>query len=103
MTTKTARRESGASTGQPTGRAEVVPLHGGGRLAAPWKPGQSGNPNGVISVGAYHEARRICAAACPDAARIQVELMSSEDEAHSSHGDRGRAQPRRRQTARSLR
>jgi len=45
---KAAREQAGGSTGEPTGRrtvAEIIPPHGG-RLMAPWKPGQSGNPDG---------------------------------------------------------
>ena len=78
---KAAREQAGGSTGEPTGRrtvAEIIPPHGG-RLMAPWKPGQSGNPSGVISTGAYHEARAICAQASPRAARIQVELLDDAD------------------------
>jgi hypothetical protein len=41
--------------------------------------GVSGNPYGT-NMSAYHEARRICAQATPDAARKQVALMGSEDE-----------------------
>jgi hypothetical protein len=41
---------------------------------------QTGNPKGIYGSSAYHEARRICAEATPDAAGKQVELMSSSDE-----------------------
>ena len=56
----------------------VRPRQGG--WLRPWQKGQSGNPGGVGGPGsAYHEARRICAEASPEAARKQVELMSSDD------------------------
>jgi hypothetical protein len=58
--------------------AEVIRHHNGGWLR-PWQPGKSGNPSGT-GLGAYHAARRICAQATPEAARRQVELMSSNDE-----------------------
>ena len=57
----------------------MIPSHGRGRLMTPWQKGQSGNPSGMMDISAYHEARRICAQASPDAARIQVELMRNED------------------------
>jgi hypothetical protein len=50
-----------------------------GSILTPWRKGQSGNPSGV-GMSAYHEARRICAKATGEAARRQVELMSSGDE-----------------------
>ena len=46
----------------------------------PWQKGKSGNPNPhVLNQGAYQEARRICALASPEAARIQVLLMNDDD------------------------
>jgi hypothetical protein len=75
---------AGADTGRNTGRGTVLPTGdiippNGGLLRPPWKPGQSGNPAGLITT-AYHEARAICAEATPKAARKQVELIGSADE-----------------------
>jgi hypothetical protein len=60
---------AGADTGRNTGTVlttgDVVPSHGG-LLRPPWKPGQSGDPAGLITA-AYAEARRICAEASPEA------------------------------------
>jgi hypothetical protein len=50
-----------------------------GGILRPFQKGHSGNPQGIYGSGAYHEARRICAEASPEAARKQVELMSSDD------------------------
>lgn len=44
-----------------------------------FQPGQSGNPHGT-SMSAYHEARRLCAKATPDAVRRLIELLGSSDE-----------------------
>ena len=60
--------------------AQPVHLPRQGGWLRPWQKGQSGNPGGVGGPGsAYHEARRICAEASPEAARKQVELMGSDD------------------------
>ena len=71
--------KSSESSGQTSGKPILVPSHGLGQLR-PWQKGQSGNPGGLGGPGsAYHEARRICAEASPEAARKQVELMGSDD------------------------
>ncbi len=68
--TETREGTTEAAEGEIVGR-------NGGRLR-PWQPGRSGNPGGIG--GAYHEARRICAQATPEAARKQVELINSDDD-----------------------
>ena len=50
-----------------------------GGILCPFQKGHTGNPQGIYGSGAYHEARRICAEASPEAARKQVELMGSDD------------------------
>lgn len=50
-----------------------------GGILRPFQKGHSGNPQGLYGGSGYHEARRICAQATPDAARKQVELMSDPD------------------------
>jgi hypothetical protein len=50
----------------------------GGRLAQPWKPGQSGNPGGIG--GPVREAQRIAREATPKAMRKLVELLDSKDD-----------------------
>jgi len=69
---------AGQDTGNRTGTGEVLPPHGG-RLAAPWQKGQSGNPGG-LPVHLYNEARKTCAQASPAAVARQIELMGSDDE-----------------------
>ncbi len=43
-----------------------------------FRTGQSGNPGG--KGGTYYEAQRICRDASPKAARVMIELLSSEDD-----------------------
>jgi hypothetical protein len=50
-----------------------------GGILRPFQKGQTGNASGIYGSSAYHEARRICAEASPEAARKQVELMGSDD------------------------
>lgn len=75
---KSAALRKPRSDDREDGRAVHIPSHGHGRLI-PYQPGQSGNPNGPVDLSAYHEARRICAANSPEAARIQVQLMNDDD------------------------
>jgi hypothetical protein len=51
-----------------------------GGILRPFKPGQTGNPQGIFGGSAYHEARRMCARATPEAVARQIELMRSDDE-----------------------
>jgi hypothetical protein len=43
-----------------------------------FRPGQSGNPGG--KGGAFYEAQRICRDASPEAARVMIELLKSDDD-----------------------
>ena len=43
-----------------------------------FKPGQSGNPGG--RGGEYYEAQEICRDAAPEAARVIIELLQSDDD-----------------------
>jgi hypothetical protein len=70
-TTETSAMCSGTS-----GDGWVTPAHGGGRLR-PFTRGVSGNPGG--RGGRYHEARRICREASPEAAATLVELLRDKD------------------------
>ena len=62
---------------RPLLKGEVLAPNGG--ILRPFQKGHTGNRQGIYGSGAYHEARRICAEASPEAARKQVELMSSDD------------------------
>jgi hypothetical protein len=71
------RRAEPRAPRRPLLEGEVVAPNGG--ILRPFQKGQSGNAQGIYGGSAYHEARRICAMASPDAARKQVELMSDPD------------------------
>ena len=62
---------------RPLQKGEVLAPNGG--ILRPFQKGHSGNPQGIYGSGAYHEARRICAEASPEAARKQVALMNDPD------------------------
>jgi hypothetical protein len=61
---------------RPLLEGEIRPPQGG--ILRPFQKGHSGNPGGT-PVSAYHAARRICAQATEEAARIQVQLMRDPD------------------------
>jgi hypothetical protein len=77
MSKHTDRRAEPRVPSRPLQKGEVLAPNGG--ILRPFQKGHSGNPQGIYGSGAYHEARRICAEASPEAARKQVELMSSDD------------------------
>lgn len=77
MTEHTDRRVEPRAPSRPLQKGEVLAPNGG--ILRPFQKGHSGNPQGIYGSGAYHEARRICAEASPEAARKQVELMGSDD------------------------
>ncbi len=74
----TDRRAEPRAPSRPLLKGEVLAPNGG--ILRPFQKGQTGNPQGIYGGSAYHEARRICAEATPEAARKQVVLMNSEDE-----------------------
>ena len=71
------RSATTATTTAGDGEAAVIRRNGG--WLRPWQPGRSGNPSG-IGMSAYHEARRMCSRATPEAVARQIELMRSDDE-----------------------
>jgi hypothetical protein len=73
----TDRRAGPRVLSRPLLEGEVLAPNGG--ILRPYRKGHSGNAQGIYGGSAYHEARRICAKASPDAARKQVELMSDPD------------------------
>jgi hypothetical protein len=73
----TDRRAGPRALSRPLLEGEVLTPNGG--ILRPYRKGHSGNAQGIYGGSAYHEARRICAKASPDAARKQVELMSDPD------------------------
>src|SRR5689334_12244872 len=77
MSEHTDRRADRRAPSRPLQKGEVLAPNGG--ILRPFQKGHSGNPQGIYGSSAYHEARRICAEASPEAARKQVELMSSDD------------------------
>jgi hypothetical protein len=68
-----------ASGAEPNARNYVVPKHGAGRLV-PFQKGQSGNPQGLHSVGEYHRVRKLCADHSEEAARGVIRLMRESDD-----------------------
>src|SRR5689334_14812184 len=78
----------------------MTPRHRGTANLIPWKPGQSGNPNGPQKGAPYFEALRLAREAGPEAIRKLIELMrTSKDErvvavACNSLIDRGYGKPR---------
>jgi hypothetical protein len=71
--------ESSENIVETTVQPVHVPSHGG--WLRPWQKGQSGNPGGLGGPGsAYHECRRICAEATPEATRKLIELIGSDDQ-----------------------
>ena len=73
----TDQRAGPRAPSRPLLKGEVLAPNGG--ILRPFQKGQTGNDSGIYGSSAYHEARRICAEASPEAARKQVELMGSDD------------------------
>jgi hypothetical protein len=74
MTLKVA--DTSESCSGTAGESWITPSHGSGRLR-PFPRGVSGNPGG--RGGQYHESRRICREASPEAAATLVELIHDKD------------------------
>jgi hypothetical protein len=77
MSEQSTDRGAAPRTPRPLLEGEIRAPSGG--ILRPFKPGQTGNPQGIFGGSAYHEARRICAKATPEAANIQVQLMRDPD------------------------
>ena len=91
--------EGTASSAGVSERNYIVPKHGAGRLT-PFKKGQSGNPQGLHTVGEYHRVRRLCADHSEEAALGMIRLMRESDDERiqymcmTSILDRGIGKPR---------